>query len=64
MRSLRSNDWEYIVAGVNMILAFVLIHLLRTTGMDAYGAGAVWCSATAVYVLIRILRRVIDEGKH
>ena len=47
-----------------MILAFVLIHLLRTTGMDAYGAGAVWCSATAVYVLIRILRRVIDEGKH
>ena len=64
MRQFRANDWEYIVAGVNLILAFILLSLLKKTGMDAYAMGAAWCSATAVYVLIRILRRVINERQH
>jgi hypothetical protein len=61
MRQLRANDWEYIVAGVNLILAFVALAGLKRTGADAFGMAAVWCSATSVFVLIRILRRVINE---
>ncbi len=59
MRHLRSNDWEYIVAGVNLILAIALLSALKRTGADAYAIGAVWCSATSVAMVIKILRRLL-----
>jgi hypothetical protein len=58
MRQLWSNDWEYIVAGVNLILAFILIAAWKRTGSDAYAMASAWCSATSVFMLIQILRRV------
>lgn len=64
MRQLRSSDWEQIVAGVNLILAFVLIAAWKRTGGDAYAVASAWCSATAVAMLILILRRAINDGRH
>jgi hypothetical protein len=61
MRQLRSSDWEYIVAGVNLTLALILINAWKKTDYDAYAMAAAWCSATAVIMLIKILRRVIND---